>query len=468
MATKQWMPRVFLALGFGMMVAGCGGSSADAADLSLETSTVTRGTLESSVEATGTVEPVRRVEVRSQASGEILRMPVELGDDVERGDLLLEIDPRDEVNELEQAQADLEQAEAQLQVAESRLERIQSLRDSGVVTAEELETAVVNHANARSSHVRAQTSLRLAQDQRADATVEAPISGTIIEKGVEEGQVVTGTRDLTGGTVLLQIADLATVQVRTLVDESEIGGIRPGMRATLTVEAHPRETFRGEVLQVEPQATEQDNVTMFAVMTQIPNEEGLLRPGMNANVEIVLGQRDDVLMLSNSGVKMPEEARQLVRALGMDPDLLDQRVASGADEVSGPETAPGDGDITPGELRSMSREERRELFESMDAAERRQLMGRVGGGAGGGPPAADRRSADPSAPRPAFVFMYDDEGMLTLRPVQVGMSSWEETEIVEGLSEGDTVVNVPLALVQQSEMLERFRGRGGVPGMGGG
>jgi len=449
-------------------VGACGSGSANEPGFSLETATVERGGLESSVEATGTVEAIKVLEVRSQASGEILNMPVELGDEVEQGALLLEIDPRDEVNEVEQGRADLEQAEAQLGVAESRLARMRALRDSGVVTAEELETAIVEHANARSSHVRAQTRLELAQEQRADATVRAPISGTIVEKGVEEGQVVTGTRDLTGGTVLLRMADLSEVQVRTLVDESEIGGVGPGLPASITVEAYPDRTFRGEVLQVEPRATVEQNVTMFAVLTRIPNESRLLKPGMNADVEIVLGRREGVLKLSNSAVKMPDEARQLVSALGMDAGLLDQRVEAG-DEGASPSrgsagAASDEGDrVLPGpeRLRAMSTEERRELLRSSSPEERRELMRRL---RSGGPGEASASGAA-TGPRPAFVFVRDDQGVLTLKPVRVGLSSWEETEIVAGLEEGDAVVEVPLALVQQSELLERIRRRSGVPGM---
>jgi len=495
-----------------LLVTACAGGQEDQSQqLTLDESVVTRGSLESSVEATGTVEPIRSVEVRTQASGEILRMPVDLGDEVESGDALLEIDPRDEVNQLEQARADLERSEAELTVARSRLDRMQALRDSGVVTTEEYESALVSHANARSAFVLAETQLELAQEQRADATVTAPISGIVIQKNVEEGQVVTGTRDLTGGTVLLVLADLANVQVRTLVDESEIGGVQPGLPASITVEAYPDRTFQGEVLQVEPQATVEQNVTMFAVLSRIPNDERLLKPGMNANVEIVMGERTDVLKLANGGVKMPSEARELVSAIGMDPALLEQRVAvagefEGDVGARGNASTAGEGEggaaeadvPSLDELASMSQSERRELIQSLDPPERRELMtrmresGNFSGSAAGPPPGAARgsgsggsspggfrsggisggfgavgssRSVDRSSPRDAFAFVRTPNGGLTLRPIRVGLSSWEETEILAGLEEGDTVVNVPLALVQQTEMLNRFRDR--MPGLGG-
>ncbi len=466
---------VLLALAAALVAAGCGTGSADENDdLTLQEAAVERRTIESSVEATGTVEPVRRVEVKSQASGEILEMPVDLGDRVRQGEVLVRIDPRDEVNELEQARADLNQAEAQLGVAESRLERARALRDSGVVTADELESAVLEHANAQSAYQQAQTRLELAREQREDATVEAPITGTVIAKQVEAGQIITSTRDVTGGTTLLEMADLSEVQVRTLVDESEIGQIEPGMEAEITVEAYPDRTFTGQVLKVEPQATVEQNVTMFAVLTRIANEEGLLRPGMNADVSILVGRRPDVLALPNSGVKLPEEARRLVEALGMDESLLDQEPPSvpgsdtaddGTDPGAGEEDAAAsreDGDLpTAGELREMSRDERRELFEELEPGERRRLMQRMREAR-----EAAERGREPGQPRKAFVFRRDAEGRLTLEPVMVGLSNFEHTEIVAGLAEGDTVVQVPLALVQQRELLDRMRERSGVPGMG--
>lgn len=458
-----------LMAGLVLALPACGSGSASQSELTLENASVTRQDIEAAVEATGTVEPIRRVEVKSQASGEILEMPVDLGDRVERGDLLARIDPRDEVNELAQARADLEQAQAQLQVAESRLERARALRDSGVVTAEELESAILEHANARSAHQRSTTRLELAREQRDDATVRAPIAGTVIGKQVEEGQIITSTRDVTGGTTLLTMADLAEVQVRTLVDESEIGSVNEGLPAEIAVEAYPDRAFRGEVLKIEPEATVEQNVTMFAVLTRIPNDEGLLRPGMNADVTIVVGRQEDVLALPNAGVKMPDEARRLIEALGMDASLVEQEAPSvdgdGGEASEGAEAAAaseeeGDDLPDPEEVRSMSPDERRELFASLDGAERRRLVERMREAR----EAAEARR-DAGEPRKAFVFVRNGTGDLTLKPILVGLSNFEYTHVVAGLGEGDEVVQVPLALVQQRELLQRMRQRSGVPGM---
>ncbi len=455
-------------------LSGCAQEADSAAASTFQTAVAERNTIVSSVVATGTIEPIKIIDVKSQASGEILEMPVELGDAVSRGDLLVRIDPRDVRNAYEQAQADLEVAQAREEVTGRRLERARMLRDSSVVTDEELETAILNHADAKAALVRAETNLRLARDRLEDVTVRAPIAGTIVEKNVEEGQIVTSTREVTGGTTIVRMADLAQVQVRTLVDEIDIGRIQPGMPATITVEAYPDRTFRGEVLKIEPQAVVQQNVTMFAVLTRIANEEDLLRPGMNADVEIVIGRRPDVLALPNAAIKTPDEARQLVNALGMDRDLLQQRVEvpeadrtadgrAGGEGSAGGAADDSEGELpSPGELRSMSREERRELVQSLDAAQRRQLFQRMRE-LRAAREAADR--ADPARPKPAFVFKQAADGLLTLKPIRIGLSSYEQTEVIAGLEDGEQVLEVPLSLVQQQELLQRIRERSGVPGV---
>ncbi|MEJ2153332.1 MAG: efflux RND transporter periplasmic adaptor subunit, partial [Gemmatimonadota bacterium] len=289
---------------------------------------------------------------------------------------------------------------------------------------EELENATLEHADANAALVKAETNLELATDRLNDVTVLAPISGTIVEKNVEEGQIVTSTREVTGGTTLARMADLTDVQVRTLVDETDIGPVRPGLPATIRVEAYPDREFRGDVLKVEPQAVIEQNVTMFAVLIRIGNEADLLRPGMNSDVEIVTGRRESVLALASGAVKTTAEARQLAEVLNLEvPEHKPER-GSGGEVVAVQEEEP--------QLRNMSREERRR---------------------------------NPGQPRPAYVFQYDAGGQLGLEPIRIGLGTWEYTEVVSGLEDGDQVVLVPQALIQQRELLERIRSRSGVPGI---
>ena len=189
-----------------------------------------------------------------------------------------------------QAQADLEVAQARLTNADSQKRRADELFKSQSITEQEHEQALLDYANASAEVVRARVALDNAKDQLDDTNVRAPINGTIIEKQVERGQVISSpTNDVGGGTVLLKMADLNLVQVRTLVDETDIGKIQPGQRATVTVDAFPNRPFDGTVLKIEPQAQTEQNVTMFPVLVRIDNKEGLLRPGMNAEVEVHVG-----------------------------------------------------------------------------------------------------------------------------------------------------------------------------------
>jgi HlyD family secretion protein len=455
----------------------CGESRADESSLGLESATVERRSVTSSVAATGTVEPIIVIDVKSQASGEVLEVPVELGEKVEKGDLLVRIDPRDVRNSFEQAEADLEVARARQTIAQRQLERTAALRDSQVVTEEEYETRLLEAANAKAALVKAQTNLQLAQDKLKDVTVRSPITGTIIEKTVEAGQIITSAREMTGGTILLRMADLNEVQVRTLVDETDIGAIDPGLSATIRVEAFPDREFEGRVLKVEPQAVVQQNVTLFAVLTRIRNEEDLLRPGMNADVEVMIGMREEVLALPNAAVRTPDEARQLVSALGLDPKLLEARVEEparttpeggavpeGGAEATGAPAGTAEEDDLPSaaRLEAMSREERARLMQSVTPEQRQRLFARF-------QELRERQEraqrADPSRPKEAFVFVGDGRGGLTPRPIRIGLSSWEYTEVIAGLEEGAQVVEVPMALVSQQEMLERIRSRSSIPGV---
>ena len=456
------VPLLMVALPLVLALAACGGGADDQSPAGLETAVVQRADLELTVAATGTVEPILVIEVKSQASGEILEAPVELGDQVVKGALIARIDPRDVQNAFQQADADLEVARASLQVAERQLERISQLHDSAVVTDEELESAILQHANARAVLVKAQTNLELAREKRNDVVVRAPISGTIVEKGVEEGQIVTSTREVTGGTALARMADLSEVQVRTLVDETDIGRVRAGLPATITVQAYPDREFQGSVLKVEPQAVVVQSVTMFAVLTRIRNEDDLLRPGMNADVEIEVGQREGVLALPNAAVKTADEALALAPVLGIE---LPEPAATPTSRGGGPdgEGTPA-GEVPPGaeRLRSMSPDERREYFAGIDPAERQRLMA-AGRAARAAREQAER--ADPGRPKAAYVFRYDAGGRLVAEPILIGLSTWESTEIVSGLAAGDSVVMVPQSLIQQRELLERVRERSGVPGV---
>ena len=320
------MKRTFaLALAVGIAAAACGGSK-DKAPF-VQTAVVTRRTIVIDAEATGAVEPINVVEVKSKASGLITKMPVETGTLVKPGDLLVQIDTRDVQNQYNQAEADLKASQAKLQVSEQQKKRSDELFKARVITSQEYETASLDLENSKAAVIRSAANLDLAKQRLEDATVTAPTAGTVLTKTVSLGQVITSaTSSATGGTTLLTMADLGRVRVRALFNETDIGQVRPGQTASVTVDAFPDRRFQGVVEKIEPSATIQQNVTMFPVLVTLDNSESLLKPGMNGEVAVLVDQVNDVLAVPNDAVKNIREAAATGQMLGLNPDSVTAEV----------------------------------------------------------------------------------------------------------------------------------------------
>jgi len=303
------------------LVAACGKKAAE--PLRISTAPVERRTIVVQAEATGIIEPINVVEVKSRASGQIIEMPVETGTLVNPGALIVQLDTRDVQNSFDQSKADLESAEASLAVAEQNKKRSDELFRGQIITAQENEQAGLTYQNALSQIVRARTNLDLAQQRLDDARVVAPVRGTIISKPVALGQVIqSGTQAVGGGTTIVQMADLTKVRARALVNETDIGRVTAGQEASVVVDAFPDRTFRGTIEKIEPQAVVQQNVTMFPVLVSLENREGLLLPGMNGEVSIISDRRENVIAVPNEAIRSVREAAMAAALLGIDPDSV--------------------------------------------------------------------------------------------------------------------------------------------------
>ncbi|MDQ8155541.1 MAG: efflux RND transporter periplasmic adaptor subunit, partial [Gemmatimonadota bacterium] len=300
----------------------------------IQTAPVTRRDIIVDATATAIIEPINIVEVKSKtASGQITKMTVEVGSYVKPGDLIVQIDTRDLTNAANQAQADFEAAQAKLNTSTAQKKRSDDLFKQRIITATENETANLDFANATASFVRAKTSLDLAQQRLEDATVRAPVEGTVIDKTVSLGQVIqAGTSSVGGGSTILKMANLQRVRARALVNETDIGQIIAGQEATVTVDAFPDRPFRGKVEKVEPQAVVQQNVTMFPVLISLSNEEGLLKPGMNGEAAVLVDRRTGVLAIPNDAVRSMREVQTMAPLLNLNPDSVSAqlRAAMGA------------------------------------------------------------------------------------------------------------------------------------------
>lgn len=465
------------------VLAACTEGEADEAP-SVPSATVERGNLIIKAEATGSVEPIRRVEVKSKASGEILRLFVDVGDRVEPGTLLANIDPRDVRNGFEQAEADLDVAIARLEISFDQFTRAENLIAADVITTLELETRKLDYANARAAMVRAEANFELNQLRLSDVTIRAPMAGTIIERSVEEGVVIqSASQNVSGGTTLMIMANLENMQVRTLVDETDMGDIRAGMEATVRVEAFADRIFSGIVEKIEPQAVVQQNVTMFPVIVRLSNREGLLKPGMNAEVEIMIAEAPDVVLVPNNAVVSPQDAAPAAMVLGLDPEdfdfrsLLPQRGGRGGDfagrggggrDRSGARGEGGARGSNAGENRrggNAGGRPRNARFDSLRALvesgeiSQDSLRTLLSGGRPGG--AGESRIEG----RAALVFVIAEDGTIEPRAITVGLSDWDRSQVLSGLEGGERIALIGAAQLQQSqqEFLERIRSRTGSP-----
>jgi HlyD family secretion protein len=477
--------------------------------------------IEVSVDASGVVEPESTVEVKSKASGEVLKVNGETGDLVQSGTLLVQIDKRTPSNNVSQSEAALKAAEARRTIAETQLKRAESLYKSQTLTQADVEKAQLEFANAEAQVVSSKVALENARITLEDTDVRAPITGTILEKAVEPGIVITSpTQAVSGGTVLMKMADLTSVQVRTRVDETDIGKIRPGMPTKVIVSAYPNQPFDGEVLKVEPQAIVEQNVTMFSVLIKIPNRGGLLKPGMNADVKIQIAKRDSVPAVPTAALRAESDVPLTAKMLGIDENQLRKEIwpdgKSSTDAATGKNVLSLNGrdiELPPGvdgekvkalmakrrngeELTAEERALMRSVFQAAGGALAGGGQGRGGGngqrggggqgrgggggGGGGGFPGGgfpgggfpgggfggSGGSATPTigAAGAGNYLFTGDYWVVALRgdklvptAVKTGLTDLEYSEVISGLEPGDRVLLLPSAsLYEQQERLQQF------------
>ena len=293
----------------------------------VQTQAVQRRDIVVTSEANGAIEPIVVVEVRSKASGMITDMPVETGSYVKPGNLLAQIDTQTVQKQYRQAAADLNSSQAQLEVATAQKKRSDEMLAAKVITPQENEQARLTFESAQASVVRQQANLDIAAQALADATVRAVTTGTIIEKDVQVGQIIqSSTNSVSGGTTLLKMADLTHVRMRAYFNETDIGNIRSGEPATVTVDAFPDRRFEGKVEKIEPQAVVQQGVTMFPVLVNLENFDGALRPGMNGEVSALVDQRVGVIAVPNDALKTTREGVAVASMLGLNPDSVQAQI----------------------------------------------------------------------------------------------------------------------------------------------
>jgi HlyD family secretion protein len=270
-------------------------------EISYQTSPVTRGDITQSVTATGILNPVRTVQVGSQISGNILKLNADFNSIVTNGEPVAEIDPSLYDAALQQATGDLENAIAGQELAEITSKRTGELRKQNVVPQSQLDQANATLHQAQAQVKIKQGALAKAKADRDHCIIYSPIDGIVISRAVDVGQTVAASLS---APVIFQVAgDLTKMQIDASVAEADVGLVQDGQDVNFTVDAFPYQTFHGKVMQIRNAPITVQNVVTYDTVISVNNDELKLKPGMTANISIIVAQRKEVIKMANAAMR---------------------------------------------------------------------------------------------------------------------------------------------------------------------
>ena len=356
-----------------------------------QTASVDRGEVVQVVTATGVLNPVKNVQVGCQVSGRINVLYVDYNSQVKQGQIIAEIDPSTYQAAEQQSQADLANSKANLELQEVEARRAGNLFTNKLISESDFDTAQATLHEAQATVQIKQATLANAEANLSYCKILSPVDGVVISRAVDVGQTVASS--FTTPT-LFQIAnDLTKMQIDSSIAEADIGGITEGQAVDFTVDAYPYRTFHGAVVQVRNSPITVNNVVTYDTVIGVTNNDYKLKPGMTANVSIVIAQRENTLKIPNS-------------ALRFHP--VDTSTAATNSATAMPAMA---GNYAGGQ--------------------------RGGPGPGAGTGAGRRRGGPPNV---HTVYVLDKDKKLSPVQIKTGISDGIFTEVTEGLQEGDTVV----------------------------
>ena len=268
-----------------------------------------RSSIENSVTATGTVEPVVKVEVGTQVSGIIDKIHVDFNSVVTKGQLLAEMDKVNLQAELVSKNADLASSKTEYEYQQSNYARSKALHDKQLISETEFETATYSYEKAKSSYERVTSEMTKVRRNLEYAIITSPIDGVVINRAVEEGQTVAA--GFSTPTLFTIANDLTQMRVIADVDEADIGQVEVGQNVKFQVDAYPEDVFQGKVTQVRLEATTTSNVVTYEVVISAYNPDLKLKPGLTANVTINTLERPNVLTIPVKALRFIPDAKVL-------------------------------------------------------------------------------------------------------------------------------------------------------------
>jgi HlyD family secretion protein len=380
---KRFFPLLVIVIGlivFAFVLRQCRQSGA----ANYQTATVTHGPLTQAVTATGTLNPVVNVQVGSQVSGNIAKLFADFNSQVKAGDVVAQIDPALFQATVTQTEGDLASAQAALELAKLNATRTQQLFTQKISSQQDLDQAMANLHQAEANVKIKQGALDKAKADLDHCTITSPIDGVVISRSVDVGQTVAAS--LQAPIIFMIANDLTKMQIDSNVAEADVGVIAIDQNVDFTVDAFPTQTFHGKVTQVRNAPITVQNVVTYDTVIGVSNPDLKLKPGMTANVSILIAHRDNVLQIKNAALRY--------------------RPA----------------DATPTEARSTS---------ASSPSGARSSGGR------------ERRSGE----RTVYVL---SGGRPKTTQIKTGISDGISTEVLEGLKEGDRVVTAELTSASSS------------------
>ena len=384
------------------------------------TAVVTRGAIEQNVTALGTLQPQQYVDVGTQVTGQLKKLHVDIGAQVEKGQLLAEIDPTLLDAKVNATRAGIRAASAQVaeRQAQAELAAAQHARQRELFAANATSRDALEQAAAAEKTARAQIASLRAQIEQSQSTLKAdeanlrytklyaPIAGTVVSLTAREGQTLVSSQQ---APVILRIANLKTMTVSTQVSEADVPKVALDMPVYFNTLGQPDRRWEGKVRQILPTPEVVNNVVLYNVLFDVENADGALRPQMSAQSYFVLARADDAVTVPMAALQ-PAGARRAPRAQPSSMDAIAAQPAAAATET------PDAGRRTPAASRQPS------------AAGRRS---------------GERRAAAPGSaprPRPYLVRVVGKDGQVEERRVTVGVTNRVQAQVLSGLEPGESVV----------------------------
>jgi len=461
--SSGWGKWVFLLLLAG---AGYGGwrwysSQKDKQDkVEYKTTAAAAGDIVQAVTANGALTPVRNVEVGSQISGTLLDVKVDFNDKVKTGDILAQIDPATYERALVQSEAEHANSAAAEELTQLNFTRAKDLFAAKLISKSEYDEARANLSQAEANVRMRQANVERSKVDLSRTTIYAPIDGMILTRKIEVGQTVAAS--LNSPTLFIIANDLAKMRIEAAVSEADVGNVTEGQTVNFTVDAFPSRKIQGKVQQVRFAANTNQNVVSYTTIVGVNNSDLKLRPGMTANASIIIAEKKGVLRVPNSALRFRPSAGAVILGATNAPASTKPTVeAATSGPFAGLPIPPWQG---KGERRRPSDEERtayeasltpeqKEKYQQIVAEMRARFAqgGGPGGGGGEGSGGGERprqRRSEPEGPRTQTIYLLEKETSATgsenpaLKPVTVklGISDGTNTEVIEGLKEGDVVV----------------------------